>query len=200
MGEQPIPSFYNDLDETRVQAFGLLSRGVKDRRSAMHAFTVATVDAAGRPRLRTVVNRGFDVETRTLRFHTDTRSDKLAELARNPAAAVHIYDARAKIQLRMQVDARMHHIGELRQDAWQRTRPFSRECYRVVDAPGSAISEPEQVPFLSDEDPESGVENFAVVTLQINMMEWLYLAHSGHRRARFIWNESKELKQTWLVP
>ena len=190
MTDQSLPPYYDDLDATREHALALLARGVKDRRSAMHTFTVGTVGLDGTPRQRTVVNRGYDAETRTLRFHTDARSPKLDELRRDPRASVHVYDPRAKLQLRMDVRAAIHVADMLRQAAWDATRDFSRECYRVVPAPGDVAESPSAIAFTPGDDPEEGVENFVAVTLRIHALEWLYLAHQGHRRARFAWDET----------
>lgn len=200
MSEQETSPFYNDLDATRDHALALMVRGVKDRKSGMHTFTVATIGADGAPRLRTVVNRGFDPQTRTLRFHTDARSPKLDELAEDPRAAVHLYDPRAKTQLRLDTVATMHKDGDLRQSAWDATRDFSRECYRVIPAPGDEVDTPLAVTFTEGDDTEEGAQNFVAVTLHMHAMEWLYLASQGHRRARFAWDESGDLSQTWLVP
>ena len=46
---------------------------------------------------------------------------------------------------------------------------------------------------------EIGYENFCVVEIFIESIEWLYLAARGHRRAYFtIKNSSVEKK--WLIP
>lgn len=200
MTDQAVPCYYDDLDATREHALALLVRGVKDRRSAMHTFTVGTIGLDGMPRQRTVVNRGYEPETRTLRFHTDARSPKLDELRQHPRASVHIYDPKAKIQLRMDARATIHEADTLRQTAWDATRDFSRECYRVVPTPGDEVSAPSMVAFTSGDDPEEGAENFVVTTLQVAALEWLYLASQGHRRARFTWDETGALNQKWLVP
>ncbi|MEM6382361.1 MAG: pyridoxamine 5'-phosphate oxidase family protein [Pseudomonadota bacterium] len=200
MSEQPLPSYYNSLEASLEHALGLLSRGVKDRRSAFHTLTVATANADGSIEQRTVVNRGFDRTNRTLRFHTDTRAPKLAQLRDNPRASVHIYDARAKIQVRLAAVARVHLDTELHQTAWDATRPFSRECYRVVATPGTKVPSPEDLAFLAADDPDAGKNHFAAVTLQIHSLEWLYLAHQGHRRAKFAWDKEGQLSSSWLVP
>lgn len=200
MSDRTVPAYYDDLDATREHALALLARGVKDRRSGMHTFTVATIGPDGAPSLRTVVNRGFDAESRILRFHTDARSSKLAEMRADPRTSVHVYDPRAKIQLRMQTLASIHVDDGLRQAAWEATRDFSRECYRVLPAPGDSLAQPTEVAFQSSQSGEEGVENFVAVSLAIQTLEWLYLAHQGHRRARFCWDEQGNLEQTWLVP
>ncbi len=200
MSEQQLPPYYDDLDATREHALALLVRGVKDRRSGMHTLTVATIGADGAPRLRTVVNRGFDAATRILRFNTDARSPKLQELTADPRAAIHAYDPKAKTQLRLEALATIHRDDDLRQSAWDKTRDFSRECYRVVRAPSGVVEKPHDVTFTDGHHPDEGEENFVAVTLRVHTLEWLYLAHQGHRRAKFKWDEADGLTQTWLVP
>ena len=200
MSHTELPAFYDDLDATRQHALKLIARGVKDRRSAMHILTVATTGLDGAPRVRTVVNRGYNPDTREVRFHTDRRSPKLQEIKAEPRVAVQLYDPKAKIQLRLDTRATFHESGPLRDEAWEATRPFSRACYRVEVAPSMAVAEPSQVTFASDEDPDEGFDNFVPVTLRIYAMECLYLAHQGHRRARFTWDESDIIQATWLVP
>ena len=63
----------------------------------MHTPSVATLGLDGRPRIRTVVLRDFDEGAGTLRFHTDRRSEKVSELARDPRIGVHFYDEAAKV-------------------------------------------------------------------------------------------------------
>ncbi|MFK7792808.1 MAG: pyridoxamine 5'-phosphate oxidase family protein [Devosiaceae bacterium] len=200
MDDPQLPAYYNDIDATREQALDLIARGVKDRRSGFHTFTVATSVHDGPPSLRTVVNRGFDMATRTLRFHTDQRSTKLAEIAANPNVAVHMYDAKQKVQMRLKALATAHQSGDLHEGAWAATRDFSRECYRVMRAPGDVIDDPSDLAFAANDKPEEGVQNFAAVTLHIQSLEWLYLAHQGHRRALFAWNDDMTMQQNWLVP
>lgn len=197
---EAVPAFYNDLDATLAHALDLLAKGVKDRRSALHTFNVATIGLDGTPQVRTVVNRGFDPQTRTLRFHTDARSPKIAELEANPRCSVHIYDRWAKIQLRLDTVATVHRDGSVRQGAWDATRDFSRICYRVVPAPGDTTPVPDEVAFTAGETADEGEENFVAVTLQVQALEWLYLAHQGHRRARYEWDEAGLLTQAWRVP
>ena len=195
-----LPAFYNDLDAARLQAFNVLARGAKDRRSGMHTFSVATIGRDGAPQVRTVVNRGFDQDKRMVRFHTDRRSSKLAEFAADPRVAAHFYDSRAKIQLRLATTATIHADDALKHSAWGATRDFSRECYRVDLGPGTPISDPQSLFFSPGEDTDEGAENFVAVTLHVHALEWLYLAHQGHRRARFVWDDAGTISQEWLVP
>ena len=151
--------------------------------------------ADGSPTIRTVVLRGCDVDARTLRFHTDTRSGKIAELAANPLAAMHFYDAGAKIQLRLGVRLSLLD-GAAYDAAWAATRPMSRECYQVTQAPGSRLDDPYAVAFDAAAT-QDGEDHFVPVLAAVERMEWLYLAARGHRRALFDFTADD---MSWLVP
>jgi pyridoxamine 5'-phosphate oxidase len=190
---KPRPAFADDLAATRAHAFALLARGVADRRSAFHTPTLATIGADGAPRLRTLVLRAFDAPTRTLRLHTDTRAAKAAELAADPRAALHVYDAQAQIQLRLAGRARLHAADALADAAWDASREFSRMCYAIERPPGTPVPTPPPAP----QDAAAGRANFAALTLRFDTLEWLWLDATGHRRARFTFDPEAA---TWLVP
>lgn len=43
--------------------------------------------------------------------------------------------------------------------------------------------------------------NFAALVVQIDAVEWLYLANAGHRRARWQWDATQNSwSGDWLVP
>ncbi len=196
------PSFYDDLEETRAQALRLLSRGVADRRSPFHTPTIATIGlSSAHPRLRTVVLRAFDPVRPSLRFHTDRRSQKIAEIRANPQVAVHAYDPSAKIQIRMEGWARLHVDDAVADAAWTSSRLMSRQCYGVEPGPGSAIDEGGAfvLPEPTEEATAIGREHFCAVTVEIGSLEWLYLAVSGHRRAHFDWTGDGWFGR-WLAP
>lgn len=191
------PDWYgsDDLSGFERWCWSLVSRGVKDRRSPFHTPTLATVGDDGRPDLRTLVLRGANEGERTLRFHTDRRAGKLRQIVAEPRVAVHFYDAGRKLQLRMDGRASFETADAgTGAEAWERTRDFSRACYRVQPAPGSVIEEGHAYAMPNEpRDAEEGRENFAVLLVRVDEVEALYLAASGHRRARFG-------DATWLVP
>lgn len=191
----PLLACYDDLAGSCAYGWSMLERGVKDRKSAFHTPSVATIATDGSPTIRTVVLRGCETDAKTLRFHTDTRSGKIAEMAANPMAALHFYDADAKLQLRLAVELTQI-SGAAFDAAWQATRPMSRECYQVTQSPGSAIDDPYGVTFDA-QATEDGEAYFIPVAARVRRMEWLYLAARGHRRALFDFENDT---QNWLVP
>lgn len=193
---RPRPGFADDLEETLAEAFRLLSRGVADRRSSFHTPCLGTVAADGAPRLRTVVLRGFDPASRTLRLHTDRRSGKAAEILGNPAVMLHGYDPAAQVQLRLSGRATLHAEDAVADAAWGASRPFSRLCYAVAEAPGTPCAAPPPAPH----DHEGGRAHFAAVLIVFDRLEWLWLCADGHRRARFAWDAEGRRDACWLVP
>jgi hypothetical protein len=184
------------LEESLAEAFRRLSRGVADRRSAFHTPTLATIGADGAPQARTVVLRGFEAASRTLRMHTDGRSAKAADLARDPRCALHLYDPGAKLQLRLAGHATLHAEDAVAEQAWADSRDFSRMCYAIEPAPGTPIAAPPPAP----RDALGGRAAFRVILLRFDRLEWLELAAEGHRRARFAWGGDGTVESCWLVP
>lgn len=194
----PLLACYDDLAGSYAHAWDMLVRGAKQAKAAFHTPSVATidvVDGVSQPDIRTVVLRACDREAQTLRFNTDTRSNKIRQMADNPHAAMHFYDAQAKIQLRLKVTLRPLQ-GAAYDAAWQNTRPMSRECYQVLQSPGAPVDAPSDVAFNAAAT-DDGAHHFASIEARVHTIEWLYLAAKGHRRALFDLDTDRH---QWLVP
>ncbi|MBR0669830.1 pyridoxamine 5'-phosphate oxidase family protein [Neoroseomonas soli] len=184
------------LEDTLAEAFRLLARGARDPGSPFHTPTLATAGLDGAPNLRTVVLRAFDPAARSLRIHTDRRSAKTAELARDARAMLHGYDPEAQVQLRLAGVATLHLDDAIADDAWASSRETTRMCYAAGHAPGVPLPAPPAAP----QDADAGRPHFAAVTLRVDSLDWLLLARAGHRRARFDWNAAGTLSSTWIAP
>ena len=190
---EPLPGWYNDLEGFEANAWQQMTRGAADRRSAFHTPVVASTSTNGEPNARTVVLRQCDPYNRTLRFHTDKRAGKVGEMEANKSLCVVFYDKGQKLQLRVRGRAELHDLQtEVGMVAWDRTRPFSRECYRVAPSPGSLIEQGDG--YASDPDVD-GSDAFTAVIVHVETIEALYLAAAGHRRALF----ERETRR-WMVP
>ncbi|MGG5808115.1 pyridoxamine 5'-phosphate oxidase family protein [Falsiroseomonas sp. CW058] len=183
------------LPDALAEAFRHLARGVTDRRHPFHTPTLATIGTDGAPRARTLVLRGFDAAARTLRLHTDLRSGKAAELAADPRCALHLYDAAGGVQIRLAGRATLHRDDAVADAAWAGSRVMSRAVYAVEPGPGTPIAAPLPAPS----DAGAGRTRFAVITVRFDSLDWLELAATGHRRARFDWTTGAP-EATWLVP
>lgn len=193
------PAFRDDLGATLSEAWRLLARGVADRRHGFHHPVLATSGIDGRPRARTVILRGVDAAARTLRFHTDARSEKVAEMAREERVALHFYDGGAKAQVRIEGSATIHADDAVADAAWAGSRPLSRACYGTEPAPGLAIAAAQAFTLPPEGETDAGRANFRAVVVRAECLEWLWLAHGGHRRALFPFGTATAQAQ-WLVP
>lgn len=194
-----IPAFYNDLALTETEAWRLLTQGAQERTSPYHLMQLASLrreaDGMIAPQVRTVVLRGAEASEKRLRFHTDARSPKVAELQANPRVQALFYDPGHKIQLRLSATATPA-PEPLRAEAWAATGRLGRECYAVA-APPSAPSATPAAPFAAEAD--SSV--FWPILLTVTALDWLYLASAGHRRAAFAYGPDGTLTSArWLIP
>lgn len=193
MPDDPTSSL---LDAALAQAFDALARGVADPGSACHTPTLATRGLDGAPALRTVILRGFDPATRTLRIHTDRRSAKAAEIAADPRVALHGYDPAARMQLRLAGRASLHHHDAIADDAWATSRETSRMTYATAHSPGTPLPAPPAAPT----DPQAGRAHFAALLLRFDSLDWLRLDRAGHARASFAWAPGGAMTTTWIAP
>lgn len=183
-----------------------LVRGGADRKSAFHTPMIASVAANGEPRQRVMVLRKCDQAKRTMRFHTDLRSDKVTEIGDGAVVSVLGYDPTAKIQIRVAGRASVEGEGLTADAAWAASNASSRRCYLAQPGPGTVSKTPSSGLPLSAEsrvpdiaETESGRANFAIMMVKLHSLEWLYLAHDGHRRARFVWDDGA-WRGEWLIP
>lgn len=200
----PPPPEVETLASMLDLAWTLLARGVVDRHSVFHTPTVATLGLDGRPRARTVVLRACDRKAWRLRFHTDTRSPKAAEVAAAPGVALHVYDPVLRRQVRLEGEARLLTDGPTVDRAWAFSRAASRVCYRQLPAPGVPLDEASDLAFApGDADgapPVAGREHFAVVEIDVGLVDHLHLHHAGHRRA--VWRRDADgtVSGGWVAP
>lgn len=203
-----IPAFYNDLSLSLAEAKRLVEPGATDRRSEAHCPSVATLDANGVPSQRVMILRQVDWSTRKLRFHSDARSTKTLTLSERNAASVLFYLPEAKIQLRLTGTMAITTAGDEIDQAWHAATLFARRAYMATAAPGSIVDQPVSgLPTFiegrqpTEEDIAPVRANFALLHVEFDTLEWLYLANSGHRRARWRWAaKTSSWDGCWLIP
>lgn len=208
MNNTPEEPFLNDIAVSLEEAWRLLLEGAKDRKSPLHTPAVATVDSDGAPSQRIMVLRDAIQEARTVRFHTDYRASKVADIGSSGPVSILGYHRDAKIQLRLSGVGRVEHDSPACDAAWNEATLYGKRCYLADPAPGSIVEAPVSGldPSMEGRKPESfevapARDNFAILLVEIRKIEWLYLAHTGHRRAVFGWNEnSNQWDGQWLVP
>tara|TARA_R110002110_G_scaffold179098_4_gene384453 strand:- start:104 stop:730 length:627 start_codon:yes stop_codon:yes gene_type:complete len=201
-------SFLNDLKLSLEQAWQLLREGASDRHSPLHTPAVATVTSAGAPSQRIMVMRGVDQQSRHLRFNSDVRAAKIAQIGQQPGISVLGYHAEAKVQLRLSGRALVRSAGPEVDRAWAQASLYGQRCYLAAPGPGSPVDAPTSGldPALEGVKPtpeqvRPARAHFAIMQVEVDQIEWLYLAHRGHRRALFEWcGEAGRWDGRWLVP
>ena len=200
MSRAPLPPFHDDLGLCFAEAWRLLADGAARGKSGFHLPALATLDAVGRPRVRTVVLRAADRVSGTIRFHCDRRSDKAAEIAGNGACALTTYDAETAVQIRIEGSATLHTDDAVADAAWTSAMAMSRICYGTDPGPGTAIAQGGAYALPDAEAALAlGRPHFAAVRVRAERLDFLYLDRRGHRRAVW-WREGDAWTGTWLVP
>ena len=203
--DQTVP---DTLDAVLAQAWGLLVRGAADRHHRFHTPVLATIGLDGAPEVRTVVLRAADRAERTLRVHSDRRAPKVAEIRADDRVSLAFYDPAEKVQVRVAGRADLHVDADpVARSAWAATSRFGRRCYLASAGPGTPASMP--ISGLPEElegrEPswdatEAGLPNFVAIRICVTRLDWLHLAHTGHRRARFDWLAGNPPAATWCAP
>ena len=185
-------------------AWRLLKRGAADRRSPMHTPVVASVADDSRPDARVMVLRAADRGAASLRFHTDARSPKCADMDGRPVSVLAYHPGEA-MQLRIAGVAHVIGDGSLADAIWAQSTPFARRCYLAEQPPGTRLAAPAsglpawvegREPMLEELVPARA--NFALVMVEISEIDWLHLAQTGHRRAVF--RSGGGWAGEWLAP
>ncbi|MCM8556797.1 pyridoxamine 5'-phosphate oxidase family protein [Sphingomicrobium sediminis] len=186
------------LDEVLADIKARLALGAGDRKTMFHTPAIVTADVDA----RVMVLRDFDPDAMRCRFHTDLRSPKVAAVEADPRVAMLAYDKPSKLQLRARGRARIVRDGDLVDAAWAGSTNFAKRCY-LGDAP-SDVSRvptsglPEQFEGVEPDDEQlvPARENFGLLLIDLDEVDWFTLAHDGHRRA--IWRREGEME--WLAP
>jgi pyridoxamine 5'-phosphate oxidase len=187
-----------DLAAILSQCWSLLGRGSADRRHGFHHPVVSSVSAQNEPHSRVVILRAVSVEARTLRFHTDIRSEKWGELAARPSVSLLFYDEGARVQLRVDGKALLHHADAVAEVAWASSQRMSRVCYGIAPGPGQEIAHADAFALPETDDAiAGGRQNFGAVVIHIRRIEWLALKALRNRRALF---NLEQNSAQWLVP
>jgi len=172
--------------------------GVLKSKAPFHLVNLANVGGDGSPEVRVVVNRRVDFKTRTVIFHTDYRSSKVEEMVKNDSISMLFYSKEDKIQVRLRGKATIHHKDDLTSERWEATGNNSRRCYLQEQGSSSTLNDDGEISYSEDHD--YGYENFAVVEMKFNSLEYLFLKNTGHKRLHFNWNEKNKVEVSELAP
>jgi len=177
----------SDLAATLATAWATLESGPADRAAPARHIVLATTGAQG-PEARILVLRSTDRTAGTLTLWTDAATDKARHLAKDPRAALLVWDPEARFQIRLRGRVALRRGTPA---DWDALPEAARTLYGGTPAPGQAIPSPEA--HTATADPA----RFTILTATIHEIETLRLA-DPHERARFI--RAEGFAGRWLAP
>jgi hypothetical protein len=198
---------YTDLDAVLDRVWTRMESAAADPGHPFRTLTFGTVQGAT-PTLRTVVLRDAQRDGRRLAFHTDRRSQKVADVRSHERIAWHGWDAEAREQVRLRGRGFVHVDDAVTEEMWADQEPRSLAVYPKSAAPGASIDAPRdaladsvQERPISRDDVAEGKRHFAVIRTIIDEVDWLHLHPEGHYRAQFRFERNQQaFAGTWVVP
>lgn len=151
-------------DELLPRLWGELERAVRERRHGWRSPVLASVDAEGHPRARTVVLRAVDAQRGELTVFTHGLSAKVPQLRADPRAELVFWCDALQWQLRASVQVRLEVEGP-----------------RVDAARARVAGTPAARDYLG---PGGEALHLAVLVAQVREFDWLELDPRGHRGLR----------------
>ena len=185
-----MSNWFETTDGIWTKVWGTLGRGVADAKHPARRPTFATVSPDGWPEARTVVLRTADHEGAEVVAHTDLHSDKIKSLQANPRAALHIWDAKQDLQIRLQTEVRIT-SGHDTRALWDKIPDHAQQSYGVTPPPGTPINM--ALEYAKKPDPAT----FAVLTCKVMHIDAVHLG-ADHRRVSF--SRVSHWKGQWLSP
>ena len=189
-----ITENHNNTNEIYENIWKCLDKGVNDRFSDYHTFSLAT-SPKNIVEVRTVVLRGYDRKNQSIIFHTNNLTNKIGEIQNNPSVGALFYDRKEKVQIRLNGDAVISNMDQYCKERWDKMSSQSQECYYQNISPGKNIESPG---IVKNKLENKLSENFTVITININKIDWLYLSSAGHTRVKFLKNDG--FTGQWIAP
>ena len=189
-----ITENHNNTNEIYENIWKCLDKGVNDRFSDYHTFSLATAPK-NIAEIRTVVLRGCDRKNQSIIFHTNNLTSKISEIKNNPNVGALFYDKKEKIQIRCNGDAVINNMDEYCKERWNKMSAQSQECYYQNISPGENIEYPE---IVKNKLENKLSENFTVITINISKIDWLYLSSKVHTRVKFL--RDNDFIGQWVAP
>lgn len=184
----------HSLTEIRQRVIAELLKGSAQKKHPFQNVVLSTIENS-RPASRWVVFRKLTDHESFLVF-TDSRSDKVVQLEKNPNCALLFFHNRQGLQVRINGKAVIHHQDDLTKKYWPGIQGSSAKNYTTKLPPGTEIASKEE--GYNWENDSDG-RHFAILEIIPHEMEVLQLYRDGHIRAGFT-KKNGDWKGTFLVP
>lgn len=169
-----------------------LQKGVHKKGHPFRYCTMATVGLESMPRLRTVVLRRVSDNLKLI-FYTDKRSKKIVHIKENNKVSLLFYNPNKLLQVKVEGLATAIKDESILKKYWSGVQPNNKKDYTTRSAPGSELSNPDNLEYLKDDN------HFCIVEIEPFKIEYLKLKRPNHLRIRFS-KEGLDWKREFLVP
>jgi pyridoxamine 5'-phosphate oxidase len=168
------------LEAIAAEVWVQLSAALHHRAHAWRTPVLATTDGHA-AEARTVILREVEPLTQTLRFFSDGRSPKVAQMLSHPAGSLVMWSPVLAWQLRCRVHLVLEDDGLAVSSRWARVKlsPTAQD-YLSPQAPGMPL----QASAAPSHDAVART-HFVVINARVQAIDWLELHPDGHRRAVF---------------
>jgi pyridoxine/pyridoxamine 5'-phosphate oxidase len=129
----------------------------------------------------------------TVLFFTDTRSQKVQDLAENPNVSALFYHPKKLLQVKLEGRAELITDPSLLNSYWKNIPESSRKDYITSLAPSSHLANPDHVSY------DENQPNFTAITIIPESIECLQLKRPNHLRILYT-KQADEWVGQFLVP
>ena len=187
-----IISVNDQLEELPARIFNLLSLAVSHKEHPLRFAVLSTV-VENLPKSRYVVLRDITQDDQLI-FFTDSRSEKVRQLALNPGSSIVFFDSVEQLQISLTATVTMHQNDDKAEAYRSQLSDFQKKSYTSVYSPGSLLDHPVKA-------HEWNLENdyFMVLECKPIEMEILQINGYAHIRARFT-NKKGIWTGNWISP
>lgn len=169
-----------------------LQKGTSKKGHPFRYGTLGTVGLGTTARLRTIVLRKVSEDLKLV-FYTDRRSRKIGHIKENNSVSLLFYHPKKLLQLKIEGRASIVSDNEELKKYWAGVQPTSRKDYTTASAPGSPISNPDDVEYVEEKN------YFTIVEIESSKIEYLKLKRPNHLRILFS-KDDGEWNGEFLVP
>ena len=168
------------LEEIPSIVFSELRKGVSRKKHPFKNVVLSTVSGK-LPISRWVVFRKLTLDENLL-IYTDSRSEKIKNLRKNPNSSLLFYNNKQGLQIYFSTISTIHQNNELTKKYWPGIAGSSSENYTTKYPPGSQINNIDEGQKI---DKDLNDKHFSIIELRPINMSVLQLSRDGHIRASF---------------
>ena len=190
----PIIFPNNTLREIPSIIFSELRKAASKKKHPFKNVVLTTVKEQN-PLSRWVIFRKLTIEQNLL-VYTDSRSEKIKNLRKNPNCGLLFYNNRQGLQIYFNAVSTIHQKNELTKKYWQGIVGKSSENYTTVNPPGSPINSIDKG-HITDKDLND--KHFSIIEFIPVNMKILQLSRDGHIRVNLV-KINNEWEGSFIVP